>query len=111
MSTRLGVSRSIFSKKRMNSTWPMALHTAADDRSQQDIERGKQRGSAVAGIVVGLAFGQAGAQRQNRLGTIERLNLALLVYAQHQRFVRRIEVQADHIAQLGDEVGIGTELE
>ena len=57
------------------------------------------------------AFGQAGAQRQNRLGTIERLNLALLVYAQHQRFVRRIEVQADHIAQLGDEVGIGTELE
>jgi hypothetical protein len=46
----------------------VALHTAADDCAHQDIERGKQRGGAVAVIVVGLTLGPTGPQRQNPRG-------------------------------------------
>jgi hypothetical protein len=56
---------------------------------EQDIERGEQHDGAVTSIVVGLTFGLIRSQRQNRLSTIQRLNLALLVHTQNQRFVRR----------------------
>src|SRR5215218_7766280 len=39
-------------------------------------------------------------QRQARLGTVERLDLALLIHRKHQRLVRRIEIQADDVLHL-----------
>jgi hypothetical protein len=41
------------------------------------------------------------------LGTFQRLDLALLVDAQHQRVVRRVQVQAHDVGQLGGVAGVG----
>ena len=62
-------------------------------------------------VVVGDALDIAEAHRQHRLGALQRLALALLVHADHQRVVRRAQVQADHVAQLLDEERIGGQLE
>ena len=43
--------------------------------------------------------------RQAGLGAVERLDLALLVDRQHDGVGRRIDVEADDVAQLGDELG------
>lgn len=48
---------------------------------------------------------------QHRLRALQRLALALLVHAQHQRVLRRTQVQADDIAQLLDEERIVGQLE
>ena len=47
------------------------------DLAGGDFQCGEQAGGAVADVVVGLLFGDALAQRQNRLGTIQRLDLGL----------------------------------
>jgi hypothetical protein len=53
----------------------------------------------------------AGLHRQTRLGAVERLNLALLVDRQHDGVGRRIDVEADHVVQLGNERRVGGQLE
>src|SRR5688572_23013627 len=45
-----------------------------------------------------LAFRQAGAQRKNWRGAIERLDLALLIDAQDQCAVGRVQVEAHDVA-------------
>ena len=82
-----------------------------DDLAGGDVERCKERGRAVARIVVRAPLGDAGGQRQQRLCAIERLDLALLVHAQHHRLHRRVEVQADDVAHLLDEQRIAGKLE
>ena len=49
--------------------------------------------------------------RQSWLGTVEGLNLALLVHAQHQGSVRRAEVEADEILNLLDKPLVVRQLE
>ena len=58
-------------------------HAATDHRAVEDVERGEQRGRAVADIVVGHRASLAWLERQAGLGAIERLDLALLVDRQH----------------------------
>ena len=53
----------------------------------EHVERREQSGGAMAVIVMGYSFGVAQAQRQHRLGALQRLHLALLVDTQHQRLV------------------------
>jgi hypothetical protein len=48
---------------------------------------------------------------QQRLGTIECLNLRFLVNAQHNGPLGRVHIQADDVRQLGRKLGIGAELE
>ncbi len=60
---------------------------------------------------MGLAGGQARSQRQQRLGPIQRLDLRLLVHAQHHGVGRRIQVQTDHVVDLLLGARIGAELE
>jgi hypothetical protein len=55
----------------------------ADDGSRLHVERCKQRGGSVSRVVVGAPLGLAGLHRQQRLGSIERLNLALFIDAEH----------------------------
>ena len=52
-------------------------------------------------VVVGAAFGQPGLQRQDRRGSVQRLDLGLLVHAQHDRVLRRRQVQPDDVGDLG----------
>ncbi len=69
-----------------------------DDVAGEDIKGCKQRGRAVPDIVVGQAFDVPQAKRQHRLSALQRLHLALFVYAQHHGVVGRIEVQAYDIS-------------
>ena len=62
-------------------------------------------------IVVGAPLGDARGQRQERLRAIQRLDLALLVDAQHQGLQRRVQVQPHDVAHLLDEQRIAGELE
>ena len=75
------------------------------------VERGEQRRRAVTYVVVGDAFDIAEAHRQHGLGALERLALTLLVDAQHQRMIGRVEVQPDDVADLLDEERIVRQLE
>ena len=54
-----------------------------------------------------LARGHAGRERQNRLRAIQRLDLALFVYAQHDRAIGRIQVQAHDVPHFLDELELG----
>ena len=82
-----------------------------DDLASSDIQSGKQRGGAVAFVVVGAPLGLARSQRQRGLGAIERLDLALLIGAQHQGSFGRVEIQADDVAHLLDQLWIGRQFE
>ena len=62
-------------------------------------------------VVVRAPLGLAGPQGQNRLGPIERLDLALLIGAQDQCAVGRVEVQADDVTDRLDQLRISRQLE
>jgi hypothetical protein len=53
------------------------------------IQRREQRRRTVPDVIVGDALDVAETHRQDRLSALERLALALLVDAQHQRVIRR----------------------
>ena len=97
-------------KEREKFLMAMARLALRDDRTVEHVERRKQRGGAVSKVVVGYAFDISQPHRQYRLGALQRLNLALFVHAQDQRLVRRVEVEADYVANLLDEERIGGEL-
>ena len=63
-----------------------------DDFAGEDVKGSKQRGGAVPDIVVRLALGQAGSQGQDRRRSVQGLNLALFIDAEHQRLLRRVQV-------------------
>ncbi len=75
------------------------------------IERGKQRRGPVPDVVVGLPGGNPRSQRQNRLGSIQGLNLALFIDAQDQGLVRWMQIQPHHVPQFVHEIGIPAQLE
>jgi hypothetical protein len=60
---------------------------------------------ALTFVVVGHRVGAAGLHRQVRLGAVERLDLALLVDAEHDGVRGRIDIEPDDVAQLGYELG------
>ena len=63
-------------------------------------KRCEQRDRAVADVIVrhcGRAFRR---RRQSQLRAFKRLTLAFLVTAQHQRLLRWIEIEPDHVPEL-----------
>ena len=52
----------------------------------------------------------SGQDRQGRGGAVQRLDLGLLIHAQHQRPLRRVQVEPDDVTDLGDELRIGRQL-
>src|SRR5438270_5825549 len=62
-------------------------------------------------VVVRLPFGQPGTQRQQRSSTVQGLNLAFFIHAKYQGAIRRVEVQAHHVAHLLFELRIIGDLE
>jgi hypothetical protein len=89
----------------------MARHAVADHFAIEHAQRGEQCGGAVALVVVRHGPAAPLLDRQSWLGTIEGLNLAFLVDAQHQGFVWRVEIKADHIIELFDKTLVAAELE
>ena len=51
-------------------------------------------------VIVGLGANVADPQRQTRLRALQCLALRFLVAAQHQRLVRRVEIQPDDVPEL-----------
>src|SRR5271170_4247644 len=84
----------------------MALHVVADDRSVEDVHGREQSGRPVPLVVMGHSSGAAPLHRQAGLSTIEGLDLALFVDAEHHGVRRRIDIEPDHVAQLVDELGV-----
>ena len=89
----------------------MTTMQTANDFTGGNIQRGKQRRRAVAQIVMRASFGNPRGQRQNRLGAIQRLYLALFINAKHQRLHRRVQVQTHDVPRLLDKQRIGRQLE
>jgi len=88
---------------------PVVAH--GDHFALQRIESSQQRGRAVALVVVSHGAAAALLHRQARLGAVQSLNLALLVGAQDDGVLRRVQIQAHNIFQLLDELRIVAELE
>ena len=82
-------------RKPRNSLGAVARVALGEDLAAGDLEGRVERGGAVAAVVVGAALGKARAQGQDRLGAIEGLDLGLLVHAQDQGPLGRVEVEAD----------------
>ena len=59
-------------------------------------------------IVMGVPFGLPWSHREQRLGAIQRLDLRFLIDAEHQRVVRRVEIEADDVAHLVNKQGLPT---
>ena len=74
------------------------------------LQGGKQGGGAVPDVVMGAAGSQARAQRQHRRGPVQGLDLGFLIDADHDRVVRRVQAQANDIADLGFQLRVGAEL-
>ena len=104
-----------FGIKMLEEGQPLVVRVArrglTEDLAVEIGECGKQRDGAVARVVVGLGADVANAARQPGLGALQRLALALLFAAQHQRLVRWIEIEADHIPELGLERRVVRQLE
>lgn len=90
---------------------PMSRHAIADHLAIEHAEGRKQRGRAVAFVVVRHRPAAPFLQRQTRLGAIEGLDLTFLVHAQHEGFVRGIEIQSHDIVELLDKVCVAAEFE
>ena len=77
----------------------------ADDLAGRNIEGRKQRGRAVAGVVVTALGGLARPYRRQRLAAVERLDLGLLIDAQDDGMLGWRYIETDHVAYFGHEVG------
>ena len=90
---------------------PVPRFALSQNLSAGHVQSGEERRRPVALVIVSHSFHIPKPQRQHGLRTLEGLALALLVGAEHQRVLRRIQVKPHHVAQLLDEERIGRELE
>ena len=82
-----------------------------DDLAGGHVQGGKEVGGTVTDVAMRDAFDVSEPEGQERLGSLQRLGLALLVNAEHHRVVGRVEVESDDIVDLLGEERIGGELE
>ncbi len=90
---------------------PMPRHAVANHFAVEHAQGRKQRGRAVAFVVVCPGCAVALPQRKTWLGTIESLNLTFLVDTRNEGFLRRIEIQPNDVVELLDEVLVAADLE
>src|SRR5258706_9126829 len=76
----------------------MALHTPADHLTFEHVEGSKERGGTVTLVVMGHGAGAALLHRQAWLGTVQRLDLALLIDGQNHGMGRRGDIEGDDVA-------------
>jgi len=79
---------------------PMPGQAVTDHHAGEHVQCREQDRSPVALVVVGHRRRPATLHRQGRLGPIQCLHRGLLVQTQHQRVVRRVQIQPDDIDQL-----------
>src|SRR5437773_12361063 len=70
-----------------------------DDFAALGIESRKQRGRAVAFVIMSAPFGLAGSHRQQRLSVVQSLDLAFLIVTEDQSAVRRIALRCQELCR------------
>ena len=83
----------------------MPFLTKPVDLAVGRIESGKQSDGAIAFVVVGHGLAASALQRQAGLSTIQSLDLAFLVHAQHQSVIGRVQIEADDVFQFFPRTG------
>ena len=89
----------------------VAGQALSDHRAGEYVEGGEQGSGAVPFVIVGHRLSAALDHRQRRLGAVQCLHRGLLVGAQHDRLLRRVQIQTDDIDELLVEAGIVGQLE
>ena len=89
----------------------MPSKAAAADGSSRHVQRGEECGGAIAHIVMSPRATAPTLHGQSRLRTIQGLNLALFINAQHHRMLGRVQVNPHNIQQLRHELRVSRELE
>ena len=59
-------------------------------------------------VIVRAALGQTWCDREHRLGPFQGLDLRLLIDTEHDRVLRRVEIQSDHIGNLRFQLRVGS---
>ena len=90
---------------------PVARHARADHVARQCAQRGEQGRRPMPFVVVRHRSCTPLLDRQTRLRTVERLNLALLIDREDERVLWRVEIKADNVFEFLHEVGIVADLE
>src|SRR5690606_36458904 len=72
----------------------MTILALPDQGTIGHVQRRKERGSAMAHIVMGHSSGPSFLQGQSRLRAVEGLNLALLIAAEHDGVIGGVQVKA-----------------
>ena len=85
-------------------SWPMTVPSAMLNAANRLVMPCRQ-------VVVGAPLGHARHHRQHRLGPVQRLDLGLLVDAEHDGLLGRVVVEADDVDDLLDELRVGGQLE
>lgn len=81
------------------------------DSAGGDVERGEQGGGAMANVVVGGSFDISQSHGQHRLSAVEGLYLDLFIDREHDRMVRRVQVETHDITDFLNEERITGQLE
>src|ERR1035438_5524147 len=89
----------------------MTFHAGSHHASIKRVESSKQRSGSIPLVIVGHRLGAALLHGQAGLGTVQSLDLALLVERKHQRMFGRIQIESDDIFQLLGKTGIVAQLE
>jgi hypothetical protein len=90
---------------------PVPSVQLADHLTGGHVQSGEERGGAVQAVVVASPLRRSRSHGEDGLGAVESLDLSLLVGTEHQRPFRRVQVEADDVAHLLDQLGIVGELE
>lgn len=106
---RCGLINALEELKKLLMT--MACLALRQDCSGRDVESGKQGGGAMANVVVGHSFDVSKSHGQHGLGPVEGLDLRILINGEHDRMIRRFQIEPHDIAYFFNEERIAGELE
>lgn len=89
----------------------MTCLALGQDSAGGDVECGEQGGGAMANVVVGDSFDISQSHGQHGLSPVKGLYLALLIDGEHDRMVRRVQIEPHDIADFFNEERIAGQLE
>jgi hypothetical protein len=90
---------------------PVTSVAAASHFPSGHVESSEQGGGSVLDVIMRPALHLGGLHRQQRLSAVQRLDLRLLIHAQNNRLLRRMQVETHHIGERGRQLRVGAELE
>jgi hypothetical protein len=97
-------------QERLELDRPVPAVQRPDHLAGAEVQGGVEARGAVALVVMRRALGQPRPHRQDRRRAVQRLDLGLLVHAQHDGALGRVEVEADDVSDLGHELRIARQL-